>query len=64
MNAKLNTTCFILLFIFLITAVSAADNKNETLLTQKETDQVKNYVSQVLVRKLLKKKKSLLKHLI
>ena len=31
---------------------------------KKKQIQVKNYVSQVLVRKLLKKKKSLLKHLI
>ncbi len=38
MNAKINTTCFILLFLFLITAVSAADVKNETILTAQQPD--------------------------
>ena len=31
MNMKINTICFILLFFFLICAVSATDNQNETL---------------------------------
>lgn len=31
MNIKINTICFIFLLLFLITAVSAADNENETL---------------------------------
>ena len=31
MNVKINTICFIFLLLFLITAVSAADNENETL---------------------------------
>lgn len=38
MNAKINTTCFILLFLFLITAVSAADTKNETIIKQAQSD--------------------------
>lgn len=33
MNRKINTTCFILLFLFLISAVSATDNENETIMT-------------------------------
>lgn len=33
MNRKINTICFIFLFFFLICAVSAADNENETLKT-------------------------------
>ena len=31
MNNKINTICFILLLLFLISAVSASDNGNETL---------------------------------
>ncbi|WP_405290115.1 hypothetical protein [Methanobrevibacter sp.] len=31
MNKKINTICFILLLLFLISAVSASDNENETL---------------------------------
>ncbi len=35
---KINTICFILLFLFLITAVSAAESNNETLKTIKQQD--------------------------
>lgn len=38
MNMKINTICFILLFLFLITAVSAAESNNETLKTIKQQD--------------------------
>ena len=31
MNAKINTICFVFILLFLISAVSAADNENETL---------------------------------
>lgn len=31
MNAKINAICFVFLFLFLISAVTAADNENETL---------------------------------
>ena len=31
MNKKINTICFIFLLLFLISAVQAADNENETL---------------------------------
>ncbi|MCQ2970819.1 Ig-like domain (group 3) [Methanobrevibacter gottschalkii] len=61
MNAKLNTTCFILLFIFLITAVSAADNKNETLLTQKETDSSQKLCKSSVSKETSKKEKVTLK---
>lgn len=50
MNAKINTTCFVLLFIFLITAVSAADTKNETILKQTQTDSTQK-VSKLSVKK-------------
>lgn len=38
MNIKINTLCFIFLFIFLISAVSASDFENEALTTIKQPD--------------------------
>lgn len=38
MNIKINTICFIFLFLFLISAVSASDFENETLSTIKQPD--------------------------
>lgn len=39
MNKKINTLFFILIFIFLISAVSAANNENETVTSIEKTDQ-------------------------
>ena len=38
MNRKINTLCFIFLFLFLISAVSAADCENETIKTISKSD--------------------------
>ncbi|MBE6497033.1 MAG: Ig-like domain repeat protein [Methanobrevibacter sp.] len=45
MNMKINTTCFILLLLLLITAVSAADNENETLEMISQPDSSKDLCS-------------------
>ena len=38
MNTKINTICFIFLFLFLISAVSAADFENETIISIEQPD--------------------------
>ena len=45
MNMKINTTCFFLLLLLLITAVSAADNENETLEMISQPDSSKDLCS-------------------
>ena len=38
MNRKINTICFIFLFVFLISAVSAANSENETIINTQQLD--------------------------
>lgn len=38
MNKKINTICFIFLFVFLISAVSAANSENETMINAQQPD--------------------------
>ena len=38
MNKKINTICFIFLFLFLISAVSAANSENETIASIEQPD--------------------------
>ncbi len=57
MNTKINTTCFILLFLFLITAISAADTKNETILSIDQPDS--NQLNKITVSKETVKKEKI-----
>ncbi len=57
MNAKINTTCFILLFLFLITAVSAVDTKNENILKTKQQDSSQKICKLSVGKETVKKEK-------